>query len=188
VVALLAFALLVAMAAVSRSAPAAAGDPASNPVRFSPAPGSYYNPVAPRLDGFASQRERLGTLDQTASRSKLAPSAKVIAQAEDFDHKNSGGFPPAAEQLGALEARAAKSGKSPRAFKKAPSTQTARLLTVLVEFNPNANDDFSGFERPAFVGAEECVTEPAGTLLSGPLHNQMPNPATAGRGTDNNNF
>jgi hypothetical protein len=90
--------------------------------------------------------------------------------------------------LGELEARSAKTGKSPRAFKKAPSTQTARLLTVLVEFDPNAGDDFSGYERPAFVGAEECVTEPAGTLLGGPLHNNMPNPATVGRGTDNNTF
>jgi immune inhibitor A len=81
---------------------------------------------------------------------------------------------------------AAKTGKSPRAFKHAPSTQTAKLLTVLVEFNPNANDDFSGFERPAFVGAEDCVTEPPGTLLNGPLHNNLPDPATFGRGTDNN--
>ena len=38
------------------------------------------------------------------------------------------------------------------------------------------------------MGAEECVTEPAGTLLGGPVHNQLPNPATAGRGTDNNSF
>jgi immune inhibitor A len=83
---------------------------------------------------------------------------------------------------------AAKTGKSPRAFKHAPSTQTAKLLTVLVEFNPNANDDFSGFERPAFVGAEDCVTEPPGTLLNGPLHNNLPDPATFGRGTDNNTF
>jgi immune inhibitor A len=90
--------------------------------------------------------------------------------------------------LGNLEARAARTGRSPRAFKKAPSTQTARLLTVLVEFDPDANDDFSGFERPAAVGAEECVTEPPGTLLSGPVHNQLPNPAPAGRGTDNNTF
>jgi immune inhibitor A len=55
---------------------------------------------------------------------------------------------------------------------------------VLVEFDPNANDDFSSFERLAAVGAEECVTEPPGTPLSGPVHNQLPNPATVGRGTD----
>jgi hypothetical protein len=104
----------------------------------------------------------------------------VLAQADAFDRKHAEGFPPAAKQLGMLEAKAAKTGKSPQAFKKAPATQTARLLTVLVEFDPNANDDFSGFERPPAVGAEECVTEPPGTLLNGPVHNQLPDPATGG--------
>jgi immune inhibitor A len=185
-VALLAFALLVGLAAVSRSAPAAAGDPA--PVRLAPSTGGYYNPVAPQLERIGNQQERLGKLDRGANRAKLTPSAKVVAQANAFDRKHSAGNPAAAEVLGELEARSAKTGKSPRAFKKAPSTQTARLLTVLVEFDPDAGDDFSGYERPAFVGAEECVTEPAGTLLGGPLHNNMPNPATVGRGTDNNTF
>ena len=183
VVALLALALLVAMAAVSQSSPARAGDPASGKVRIGPQSG-YYNPVAPRLERLANQQEQLGKLSKGASRSKLTPSPKVMAQAEAFDRKQSGGFPPAAQQLGALEAKAAKTGKSPRAFKNAPSTQTAKLLTVLAEFNPNANDDFSGFQRPAFVGSDECVTEPPGTLLNGPEHNQLPDPATFGNGTD----
>ena len=65
--------------------------------------------------------------------------------------------------------------------------QRAKLLTLLVEFNPNANDDFSGFERPD-PATGECFTEPANTLLNGPLHNELPNPATVGRGTDNNTF
>jgi immune inhibitor A len=186
VVALLVLTLLVAMAAaVSQPAPASAGDP--GPVRLGPSTGSYYNPVAPRLQA-GDQQERLGKLARGAGAAKLAPSAKVLAQADAFDRKHSAGNPAAAEVLGSLEAKAAKTGKSPRAFKNAPSTQTARLLTVLVEFNPNANDDFSGFERPATVGAEDCVTEPAGTLLNGPLHNNLPDPATAGRGTDNNSF
>ena len=63
------------------------------------------------------------------------------------------------------------------------------MLTILVEFNPNANDDFSGWERPddpAFPTG--CVTEPAGTKLNGPLHNNLPNPAKVGKGTDNNTF
>jgi immune inhibitor A len=139
VVALLVCTLLLAMAAaVSQPAPASAGDP--GPVRLGPSTGSYYNPVAPRLQA-GDQQERLGKLARGAGTAKHAP-----------------------------------------------STQTARLLTVLVEFNPNANDDFSGFERPAFVGAEDCVTEPPGTLLNGPLHNNLPDPATFGRGTDNNTF
>jgi immune inhibitor A len=128
--------------------------------------------VAPRLDRLRSQ-ERLGKLS-TGAKAKLAPSPKVLAQADAFDRKHAEGFPPTARQLGLLEAKAAKTGKSPRAFKHAPTTQTARLLTVLAEFNPNANDDFSGFERPAAVGSEECVTEPPGPLLNGPVHNQLP--------------
>ena len=66
VVALLAFALLVAMAAVSRSTPAAAGDPASGPSRLGPQSGGYYNPVAPRLER-GSQQERLGKLSPVAA-------------------------------------------------------------------------------------------------------------------------
>ena len=66
--------------------------------------------------------------------------------------------------------------------------QRAKLLTLLVEFNPNANDDFSGWSRPDPDNPAECVTEPANTLLNGPLHNQIPDPATIGRGTDNNTF
>jgi immune inhibitor A len=187
-VALLVVALLVAMAAaVGQPAPASAGDQASGPVRLGPSTGSYYNPVAPALQRTGDQ-EALGRLDRRTGTATVAPSAKVLAQAEAFDRKHAGGNPSAANVLGNLEARAAKTGRSPRAFKKAPSTQTARLLTVLVEFDPNANDDFSGFERPAAIGAEECVTEPPGTLLNGPVHNQLPNPATTGRGTDNNTF
>jgi len=90
----------------------------------------------------------------------------VLAQVGTFDRKNVEGFPPAAKQLGVLEAKAAKTGKSPRAFKKAPTTQTARLPTVLAEFNPNANDDFSGFERPAAVGSEDVNLTPyAGSTI-----------------------
>jgi immune inhibitor A len=133
-------------AAVGQTARASGGGQGSGPVRLAPSTGSYYNPVAPQLE-LAGGQERLGTLGQGA-KATLAPSAKVIAQANAFDRKHAEGFPPAAKQLGMLEAKAAKSGKSPRAFKYAPSTQTARLLTVLVEFNPNANDDFSGLRAP----------------------------------------
>ncbi len=82
-------------------------------------------------------------------------------------------------------------GQNPRAIKEAKQTQQARLLTVLVEFNPEANDDFSGFERLTDingVAGADCVVEPAGTLINGPLHDGLPNPATNGNGTDNNTF
>jgi hypothetical protein len=75
VVALLAFALLVAMAAVSRSSPASAGDPASGGARLG-ASKAYYNPVAPRLERIAGQQERLGKLDRGANRAKLTPAPR----------------------------------------------------------------------------------------------------------------
>ena len=72
---MLAFALLVAMAAVSRSAPASAGDRASGPSGLAPQSGGYYNPVAPRLDRPRGQQERLGKLS-TAAKAKAAPAPR----------------------------------------------------------------------------------------------------------------
>ncbi len=93
--------------------------------------------------------------------------------------KNRHGFPPAAEHLAKLEAQAVKSGQSPQDLKRSKPKQTARLLTMLVEFNPDASDDFSGWSRPTdYVTGDPCVTEPAGTAFRGPLHNEIPDPAT----------
>ncbi len=65
----------------------------------------------------------------------------------------------------------------------------AKLLTLLVEFDPEANDDFSGWEKPDDPSDPvDCTVEPPGTLLSGPVHNELPNPATVGTGRDNNTF
>jgi immune inhibitor A len=106
--------------------------------------------------------------------------------------KGASGFPPAAKQLAKLEAQAVKTGKNPKEIKKqkqAKSTQTAKLLTILAEFNENANDDFSGWSRPTdYVTDDPCVTEPAGTTMSGPRHNEIDNPATSGLGRDNNSY
>ena len=103
------------------------------------------------------------------------------------------GFPPAAKQLAKREALATTENISPRQSAKAagePAVINAKLLTILVEFNANANDDFSGFERPddPLSPTGECVIEPAGTNFNGPLHNNLPNPASLGKGTDNNTF
>ena len=61
------------------------------------------------------------------------------------------GYPPAARALARREALANKTGKSPRTIARTqqgmPNVQHARLLVIPVEFNPNANDDFSGYER-----------------------------------------
>jgi len=51
--------------------------------------------------------------------------------------KGASGFPKAAKQLAALEAEAIKTGKNPRQLKQANGTQTAKLPTILVEFNEN---------------------------------------------------
>jgi immune inhibitor A len=110
---------------------------------------------------------------------------------QEAQRRHSTGFPPAAQELARREARA-ENGRSPTrslAQAGAGAVTEAKLLTLLVEFDPNADDDFSGWERPNDPSSpDSCVTEPAGTLISGPVHNQLPDPATNGTGRDNNTF
>lgn len=151
----------------------------------------YFNLAPPRVE------ELLGSADERVPDNR-PEGATAYGPLEDLSawwaqqvQKHSGGFPRAAAQLGRLEALAVQSGKNPRQIKQAKQTQTAQLLTVLVEFNPEANDDFSGFNRIIdinSVAGEDCVVEPPGTFRNGPLHNQLPDPATNGAGTDNNTF
>ena len=105
---------------------------------------------------------------------------------------SSTGFPPAAEELSRREEIADRTGASPfRTMQRSGGNEVtrAKLLTLLVEFNPNANDDFSGWEKPNHPSDPDgCITEPAGTVQNGPVHNQLPNPATNGTGRDNNTF
>jgi immune inhibitor A len=97
-------------------------------------------------------------------------------QALAVDRKFAGGNPRDAAVLANIEAKAQKSGKSPRNIKQAPSTQEARLLTILVEFNDEANDDFTDVMVPETVfESRECVE---GTVQNGPLHNNLPDPST----------
>ena len=105
----------------------------------------------------------------------------MLAKAKAYDAKHAKGNPVAARQLAKLEAEAVRTGKSPKQvkaskFKQAKTTQQAKLLTILVEFNEQANDDFTGSMVPNGYGAEDCV---AGNVQNGPTHNQIPNPATA---------
>ena len=130
---------------------------------------------------------------QTAPRVELPVQDARPGQAavdEGLRAQHDTGFPPAAQELARREAVANETDKTPLSLARkagAEPVQKARLLTLLAEFDPEANDDFSGWERPD-LATGECVTEPAGTLLSGPVHNQLPDPATNGRGTDNNTF
>ncbi|HSK52048.1 MAG TPA: immune inhibitor A domain-containing protein, partial [Clostridia bacterium] len=106
-------------------------------------------------------------------------------QALAVDRKFAGGNPRDAAVLAKVEEKAQKTGKSPRNIKQAPSTQEARLLTILVEFNDAANDDFTDVMVPETVfESRECVE---GTVQNGPLHNNLPDPATFTH-EDNNSF
>ncbi len=67
--------------------------------------------------------------------------------------------------------------------------QRAKLLTLLVEFNPNANDDFSGWERP-YDPADRRSASPSrpAPCSTAPCTTRSPTRRTVGRGTDNNTF
>ena len=149
--------------------------------RYEPTAADYYINYAPPRD----EPEVDDPAVPSGRARKAGPARKV-------DRKYSEGNPVAARVLAAREAEAIRTGKNPAdlLFKKARTVKTAKLLTLLVEFDDKANDDFSGFSRPGSVTSEdpaECVTEPPGTLLNGPLHNRIPNPATLSR-KDNNSF
>ncbi|MBD8870079.1 immune inhibitor A domain-containing protein [Nocardioides donggukensis] len=144
----------------------------------------YINYVAPRADRQESDDAKIDKRTGTTER----PSTDPLAQAYEVDAKHAQGNPVAARQLAKLEAKAIRTGKSPKElkdsgkqdkgakkFKQAKETQTAQLLTILVEFNDQADDDFTGVKVPASVfGSRECVD---GTVQNGPLHNNIPDPA-----------
>jgi immune inhibitor A len=102
--------------------------------------------------------------------------APVLDEAIAYDHKFAQGNPVTADQLAKLEAKSIKTGLSPKQIKQAKNTQVAQLLTILVEFNEEANDDFTGSMVPSTVFEDRtCVP---GTVQNGPLHNNIPDPAT----------
>jgi immune inhibitor A len=118
-----------------------------------------------------------------------APDPQVVAKSRALDRKLASGNPAAARGLAKLEAQSLKSGKSPKQirsqrYKQAKSTQQAKLLTILVQFNDQANDDFSDQYVPTYWGSSTCKL---GNVQNGPLHNNIPNPATLGL-ADNNSM
>ena len=105
----------------------------------------YANNVASQVESPTSPDQQLDAKGQVKAKKSEA------GQAKEVGHSTTTGFPPAAKELGKREALATTKGISPReTASKAGQrkVQRAKLLTLLVEFNPNANDDFSGFERP----------------------------------------
>ncbi|MFI6978629.1 immune inhibitor A domain-containing protein [Embleya sp. NPDC050154] len=176
-VSLLAVTGLTAAPGITSSAAAARVD--NTKAVWNPGPeDQYFNPVEAE-DGQG------GGIDAEQGGADKARKAK-----EGPGRKEREGNPRAAAQLRLLEAESQRTGKSPEQLRAekaglAPgSKQDAKLLTVLVEFNENANDDFSGFNRRASVTDPSCVLEPPGTIKNGPLHNKIPDPALTGR--DNN--
>lgn len=177
-------AALVAAAGLTTTAPAA--DPAPGaatptPAAAAPAPQAddgppWMNTVAPKFGEDHDHRTPVARPGQER---------RALDEAWAYEKTHTGGNPAAARQLAGMEQKAARTGKSPRQIKQAKETQTAKLLTILVEFNPSANDDFSDVMVPATVfGDRTCV---AGNVQSGPLHNDIDDPADAPF-PDNNSF
>jgi immune inhibitor A len=145
------------------------------------APDDFYiNYVAPQAERATAGKEVKG------KDGVFRPAGtSAVERANALDRKFASGNPRDARQLAKLEARAIKEGKSPRQIKQAKGMQEAQLLTILVEFNNAANDDFTGVKVPETVfESRECVD---GNVQNGPLHNNIPNPATYSH-ADNNTF
>ncbi|MEV4184783.1 immune inhibitor A domain-containing protein [Streptosporangium canum] len=178
---LLAIVPVVGLAAAGLAIGGTSADADTSAARYQPTAADYYiNYTPPR--------------DEPQVDDPAAPDAKArkVSPSKKIQQKFSGGNPTAARVLAAREAEAIRTGLNPAdfLFKKAKTTTSAKLLTLLVEFDDKANDDFSGFVRPPDARSEdpaECVTEPPGTLLNGPLHNKIPDPASLPR-KDNNSF
>ncbi|MFK4762845.1 immune inhibitor A domain-containing protein [Microbacterium sp. ZW T5_45] len=139
----------------------------------------YMNYVSPRAEGAFDSSDD-SAITPGSARNPFGGSA--LEHANDYDKKFAQGNPMAAKQLAKLEAQSIKSGKSPRSLKKSKTTQQAKLLTILVEFD--GTDDFSDVYVPTEFGATTCM--PGG--VQGPtLHNNIPNPADAAQ-PDNNSM
>ncbi|MET8338488.1 immune inhibitor A domain-containing protein [Streptosporangium canum] len=178
---LLAIVPVVGLAAAGLAIGGTSADADTSAARYQPTAADYYINYTPPRD----EPEVDDPATPNAKARKISPSKKI-------QQKFSGGNPTAARVLAAREAEAIRTGLNPAdfLFKKAKTTTSAKLLTLLVEFDDKANDDFSGFVRPPDSRSEdpaECVTEPPGTLLNGPLHNKIPDPAALPH-KDNNSF
>ncbi|MEV1328295.1 immune inhibitor A domain-containing protein [Micromonospora costi] len=166
--------LLVALPAIALAATsltvtgsASAAEPSAAP-RAVIGPDEYYiNYAEPEVQPDTAGREVKGR------DGVYAPPGDA---ARAFDRKHARGNPVTARELAKIEAKSIRTGKNPRKIKQAPSTQTAKLLTLLVEFNDQANDDFTNVMVPRTVFEDRtCVP---GTVQNGPKHNQIPNPAS----------
>ncbi|WP_155368990.1 M6 family metalloprotease domain-containing protein [Catellatospora vulcania] len=165
----------LALAAVGMYAPAAATAAAGPTAVISPSE-YYINYAEPAIQPDTTGKETKGA-------GGLFGGAGDKTRA--FDKKHASGNPLTSRQLAKLEAKSIKERKSPRKIKQAPTTQVAKLLTMLVEYNPTANDDFTDQMVTSSTDADRtCVP---GNIQNGPVHNGIPNPATMSH-LDNNSM
>ncbi len=161
---------------------------ADKPARYTPTSRDHYiNYIEPKVERFTDGREvrRARVGEATVRRARLDP-------VRAYDRKFAEGNPVAGRMLSKIEAQAVRTGMNPHdiRYKNAEETQVAKLLTILVEFNPNANDDFTGTMVPQAVFDDELTPQDErecvqGGITNGPLHNNIPNPADAAH-KDNN--
>ncbi|HKH07663.1 MAG TPA: immune inhibitor A domain-containing protein, partial [Agromyces sp.] len=142
----------------------------------------YMNYVAPRAEeAFGTDDEAV--VDINGQKTGAIDASTAIEQAKAVDEKYAQGNPQAARGLAKLENQSIKTGESPKALKGAKGTQEAKLLTILVEFDENAVDDFSDLQVPIEFGFQAPDDQPGvteckpGEPQSGPLHNGIQNPA-----------
>ncbi len=162
----------------------AAASPDTEAPQAAPQIGSdeyYMNYVAPRADNMVEVPAD-APIANTTGQMKRSVSGKALEKAAEHDHKFAQGNPKAAKQLAKTEAKALKTGKSPKQLKKSKTTQQAKLLTILVEFD--GTDDFSDLYVPTEFGATECKP---GSVQGPTLHNNIPDPA-ATEHLDNNSM
>ncbi|MFG3582383.1 immune inhibitor A domain-containing protein [Micromonospora chersina] len=158
----------IALAATSLTVTGSAAAQTSGSARATIGADDYYiNYAEPEVQPDTAGKEVKG---------KDGVYSSPVDAARAYDRKFAGGNPKAARELAKLEAKAIKTGQSPRQIKQAKGTQTAKLLTLLVEFNDQANDDFTNVYVPKTVFEDRsCVL---GTVQNGPKHNTIPDPAS----------
>ena len=132
-------AIALAATSLTVSGSAAAQSPSGTPRAVIGADEHYINYAEPEVQPDTTGREVKG---------KGGIYTPAAESAREFDQKHARGNPVTARQLAKDEAKSLKTGQNPRKFKKAPTTQTAKLLTLLVEFNDKANDDFTDVDGP----------------------------------------
>ena len=124
----------------------------AGPVHADLARDHYINWVEPKVERYTDGREVVGE-----GNVKHARPDPVMA----YDRKFAEGNPVAGRMLSKIEATAVKTGQNPRQirYKNADATQVAKLLTILIEFNPGANDDFTGEMVPQAVFDDATTPE-----------------------------